>query len=147
MDEELPVSRISRRKALKRIGAGAAIAWSAPVLSSVRTPAFATHRYDVCTGHELVDCVASTLCGSPTCPPPFDFCACVSTTGGGSACANQWTCDSIKAGCTSDAECGALVGGSVCVPASGNCCETAQCAPPCGTCILTAAEGTRGLPG
>jgi len=41
MDEERRVNRISRRKALKRMGAGAAIAWSAPVLSSLRTPAFA----------------------------------------------------------------------------------------------------------
>jgi hypothetical protein len=34
---------ISRRAMLKRIGAGAAIAWSAPVLSSFRTPAFAQY--------------------------------------------------------------------------------------------------------
>src|SRR4030081_2374443 len=32
---------ISRRRMLKRIGAGAAIAWTAPILTSVRTPAFA----------------------------------------------------------------------------------------------------------
>ena len=48
MDEELTadeqpiVERISRRKALKRIGvAGAAAAWSAPLISSLQTPAFA----------------------------------------------------------------------------------------------------------
>jgi hypothetical protein len=34
-------SGLSRRTMLKRIGAGTAIAWSAPVLSSLRTPAFA----------------------------------------------------------------------------------------------------------
>jgi hypothetical protein len=34
-------SSISRRKMLKRIGAGAAVAWTAPVLTSMRTPAFA----------------------------------------------------------------------------------------------------------
>lgn len=32
---------ISRRKVLKRIGAGAAVAWTAPILTSIRTPAFA----------------------------------------------------------------------------------------------------------
>jgi len=32
---------ISRRKMLKRIGAGAAVAWTAPVLTSLRTPALA----------------------------------------------------------------------------------------------------------
>jgi CHRD domain-containing protein len=32
---------VSRRRMLKRIGAGAAVAWTAPILTSVRTPAFA----------------------------------------------------------------------------------------------------------
>jgi hypothetical protein len=32
---------ISRRRMIKRIGAGAAVAWTAPVLMSVKTPAFA----------------------------------------------------------------------------------------------------------
>jgi hypothetical protein len=32
---------ISRRRMLKRIGTGAAVAWSAPILTSIRTPAFA----------------------------------------------------------------------------------------------------------
>jgi hypothetical protein len=32
---------ISRRRMLKRIGAGAAVAWTAPVLTSLKTPAFA----------------------------------------------------------------------------------------------------------
>jgi CHRD domain-containing protein len=32
---------ISRRRMLKRIGAGAAIAWTAPIITSVRVPAFA----------------------------------------------------------------------------------------------------------
>jgi hypothetical protein len=38
-DHQLPKG-ISRRSMLKRVGAGAAIAWSAPVLTSLRTPAF-----------------------------------------------------------------------------------------------------------
>jgi hypothetical protein len=39
---ELPsdANAISRRRLIKRLGAGAAVAWSAPVLLSVRTPAF-----------------------------------------------------------------------------------------------------------
>jgi CHRD domain len=32
---------ISRRRMIKRIGAGAAVAWTAPVLMTVKTPAFA----------------------------------------------------------------------------------------------------------
>lgn len=34
---------ISRRTMLKRLGAGAAVAWSVPVLTSLRTPAFAQY--------------------------------------------------------------------------------------------------------
>ena len=34
-------NRISRRTALKRVGAGAALAWTAPVIASGRVPAFA----------------------------------------------------------------------------------------------------------
>jgi hypothetical protein len=34
-------NRVSRRRMLKRIGTGAAVAWTAPVLTSIRTPAFA----------------------------------------------------------------------------------------------------------
>jgi hypothetical protein len=41
MSEELLNEGISRRKMLKRIGAGAAVAWSAPILTSIKTPAFA----------------------------------------------------------------------------------------------------------
>jgi hypothetical protein len=36
-------NEVSRRRMLKRIAAGAAVGWSAPVLSSVRTPAFAQY--------------------------------------------------------------------------------------------------------
>ena len=66
MDEEQPVSRISRRKALKRIGAGAAIAWSAPVLSSLRTPAFAagTPRCEEPCRDDCSDGSFSVSCGA-----------------------------------------------------------------------------------
>src|SRR5438445_9939036 len=40
IDEQKPAEAISRRGVLKRIGAGAAIAWSTPILTSVRAPAF-----------------------------------------------------------------------------------------------------------
>jgi hypothetical protein len=39
----VPEDGISRRRMLKRIGAGAAVAWTAPILTSVRTPAFAAY--------------------------------------------------------------------------------------------------------
>jgi hypothetical protein len=40
-ESEILSEGVSRRRMLKRIGAGAAIAWTAPVLTSIRTPAFA----------------------------------------------------------------------------------------------------------
>src|SRR5947209_15291872 len=47
-EETEPKEGLSRRKMLKRIGAGAAIAWTAPILTSIRTPAFAAGDYCGC---------------------------------------------------------------------------------------------------
>lgn len=51
---------ISRRRMLKRIGAGAAVAWTAPILTSVRVPAFA--QYPTCR-------LVSRMLGSNEVPP------------------------------------------------------------------------------
>ena len=60
---EVPRNRISRRTVLKRVGAGAAIAWTAPVIASIRVPAFAQAE-----GSPLCDaCVATTI--DPPGPP------------------------------------------------------------------------------
>lgn len=60
--EELePKEGISRRRMIKRIGAGAAIAWSAPVLTSINTPAFASH--EACVVEETCGC--SSPCNVP----------------------------------------------------------------------------------
>jgi hypothetical protein len=53
-------SGISRRRMIKRIGAGAAVAWTAPVLMSVRVPAFA--QSPPCR-------VVTTMTGSQEVPP------------------------------------------------------------------------------
>src|SRR5438046_3101463 len=70
--EELePKEGISRRKMLKRIGAGAAIAWTAPVLTSIRTPAFAAGSPgcpDSCAGGDFGPCSPpSSGCSSGSC--------------------------------------------------------------------------------
>jgi hypothetical protein len=149
MSKEKPegwaLERISRRKALKRVAAGTAVAWSAPILTSLSTPASARHLYSECAGHELVDCDPTTVqeCNGPPCPT-FGPCACVATTEGGSACINNWICDS-RGTCNSSADCPNA--GDVCVPGSGSCCGTNQCAPPCGTCPVAPTSGaTAGLP-
>jgi hypothetical protein len=41
MDREPPESSVSRREMLKRLGVTTGVAWAAPVLSSIRTPAYA----------------------------------------------------------------------------------------------------------
>jgi hypothetical protein len=63
MEPREPKDRVSRRRMLKRIGAGAAIAWTTPILTSIRTPAFA----------------ASPACGPFDCSnPAFGSCTCAS---------------------------------------------------------------------
>jgi CHRD domain len=41
LENPLDTNAISRRRLIKRIGAGAAVAWTAPVLLSIKVPAFA----------------------------------------------------------------------------------------------------------
>jgi hypothetical protein len=70
---------ISRRTARKRIGAGAAIAWTAPVLTSLRTPAFAASP--ACITFDCKDmCPKPSACGPPCACGPFitvnDDCFC-----------------------------------------------------------------------
>jgi len=58
-DESHIEDGISRRRMLKRIGAGAAVAWSAPILTSLKTPAFA--QASPCGG----DCPPEDCPGNP----------------------------------------------------------------------------------
>jgi hypothetical protein len=67
MTEDFEVTDgISRRKMLKRIGAGAAIAWSAPILTSIKTPAFAQYGGgcpECDSGQTCSACPFITACG------------------------------------------------------------------------------------
>ena len=139
--------RISRRRMLKRIGAGAAIAWSAPVLTSLRTPAFA--QYGRCTEcsrcfscGDFGGCPTGTL--SPVCAggiPPCDAttCLCAFTTEGGCFCfANVF---GTGGPCTSNATC---PGSERCVVTCSQGCQAAFCLPPCGTAAATTQAGNPG---
>lgn len=115
-------NRISRRRMLKRVGAGAAIAWSAPILSSLRTPAFANYN-DRCP--ETCDNCPPQGCGEDErgacfCFPPIE--------GGNCVCVSPRFCNAVTL-CNTTAEC---PGDEVCV---------ASCCPP-----TTAFAGTCGLP-
>jgi hypothetical protein len=116
--EGLEFSKLSRRRMLKRIGAGAAVAWSAPVLSSLRTPAFAQYPppHEECRG---------AVCGSfLECSGPNPDCICVTTSQGTGTCTPGSTL------CADLAICG--TGGS-CPPgtfcAVDTCCIDPVCIP------------------
>jgi hypothetical protein len=129
-DEARSANRVSRRAMLRRVGAGAAIAWTAPVLSSVRVPAFAATGpcpVSGCNKGEICDVFMN--CGaSPDC-------SCFHTTdpGGPTFCSDtDFICDNQV--CRTCAECPA---GWACV---ASCCQNLVCAPPC---TAGAAQGPR----
>ena len=99
---------ISRRTALKRIGVGAAVVWTAPMVMSIETPAFAASP--VCTN-------CSTLCprGDHICGPGHS-CLIHQDPSGGCVCVHASYCgQSERAGnneppnailtCNRDADC------------------------------------------
>jgi hypothetical protein len=117
---------ISRRRVLKRIGAGAAIAWSAPILTSIRTPAFAESPPSPhCDPRELCpipDCDVIRPCQSGNCAcfrnVDTNFCWCGDLKDG--------FCESFNP-CETGADCAS---GEVCV---ATCCPTGICMPSCGS--------------
>lgn len=136
MDEIERPDGISRRRMLKRIGAGAAIAWSAPVLTSLRIPAFAQAQSGPCP-----TCGAGCEGQGPNCGAsgPFAVCNCnQAVTGGACFCYEIHRCDAIgpDACPNGQSDCS---GGWVCVV---TCCGQV-CRPPCGSNIPEGA-GTGG---
>jgi hypothetical protein len=118
--------QISRRRMLKRIGAGAAIAWSAPVLTSLSTPAFAQYdRCEQCAGNF---CTGQTPCGGNP------DCLCAQVVGAETTCfcyrgAFTTTCatlpkcaDGCPTGTTCVHTCCDALTGAVCLPG----CSTAS---------------------
>jgi hypothetical protein len=117
-------SQISRRTMLKGIGAGATVAWSAPILSSVATPAFA--QTAVCAGgcaDILCFSEEEFICGGD------GTCICTETTeqdcfcGDGNCPCDTYPPCSSSADCPADQRCGLLC-----------CTGELHCLPPCGTC-------------
>jgi hypothetical protein len=84
--EGLEFSKLSRRRMLKRIGAGAAVAWSAPVLSSLRTPAFAQYP----PPHP--ECNEATCETFVPCSGANPDCVCVDTDRGGTCVPGSTQC-------------------------------------------------------
>ena len=121
-DSAKPVRGISRRTMLKGAGVGAAVVWTAPILSSVRAPAFAQGSGGGCDnkcGCDLgtpcntsIDCCNSG--GACNCWVKQDLSACF--CGPFDACSNHQPCDN-----------GRCPGGQTCV---SNCCGD-LCYGPC----------------
>jgi hypothetical protein len=111
-------SGISRRSALKKIGTGAAIAWTAPVLMSASAKAFAASAAPGCAKGGICD--FQGFCGGEASP-----CSCFHTTDGHpNFCANtDFICGNPV--CNTSADCAP---GQACV---ASCCPTNVCVDPC----------------
>ena len=130
---------ISRRRMLKRIGAGAAVAWSAPILTSIKTPAFAQSGGPPsdcpdtgCPGENFQPC-GDGGCSEGACTGGLGcfkgddteggcncyqnvFCSCVSACSSSSDCAPGQHC-MLNTGCGS---------GGVCIDCCGKNCRSAS---------------------
>src|SRR3954467_1724566 len=97
MADENGLNGTSRRAVLKRIGAGAAVAWTAPALLSVGSRAVAgtAQPCGPIDGAALVDCPDCGVCGQLH-------------GGGGTVCFSRLTCKTDVPICSNDADCEAL---------------------------------------
>jgi hypothetical protein len=139
-EQERREKGVSRRTALKRIGAAGAIAWVTPVVSSLTTPAHAgTLVISECTECSGDFCFGQTICGHNG---PLAVCGCAQQVDregcfcyADDLCVNRTVCDS-------DADC---PGNEVCVH---TCCDTnpfvnhTVCFPPCGETVGTQRPAT-----
>jgi hypothetical protein len=121
--EDQNVSTITRRKLLKRAGAGAAIVWAAPFVTSTASAGIEP------LGLKCKPC--RSLCGSSQCGVDQRGCPCYcfpqavrDGIGRRCACMGNFFCSSAIA-CSRDADCPPSW------PCTFNCCGQ-TCAPPCG---------------
>ena len=104
---------ISRRRMLKRIGAGAVVVWTAPVITT-----FAAHPAYAASGGAC-DCVSDPCFND--CGPPGQGCLCGQPVSGPCACFIPM----CLGPCSQNSDCGK---GEMCVT---NCCGDPTCAQVC----------------
>ena len=134
LDREVQ-NRISRRRMIKRLGAATAVAWTAPVLSTLGgTPAFAQDQ--ICGDCAPVGSTGDQACDNqPDCgaDPSGNPCSCLRNSAGTCDCHSCVFCDNPAiVSCTSPAGCPA---GWIC--AISCCSDPASttdfvCQPRCG---------------
>ncbi|MGH8979384.1 MAG: twin-arginine translocation signal domain-containing protein [Acidimicrobiia bacterium] len=117
----------SRRDALKRLGAAAGVAWSAPVVMSFFSPASAQTGTPppptTPTSEPEIECMGAACGQEVFCSSQNDDCICVATTDGLGLCApGSLVCNDLLT--CSDGEC---PGGSTCAP--DTCCGEPKCIP------------------
>jgi hypothetical protein len=130
---------IPRRRMLKRIGVATAIAWTAPTVASLKTPAFAqVVSPGACPPWNCGDPI--TECGGTPCG--LGPCVCDEDVDGKPFCWDNISCSDpgVKA-CTSNADCAGIGNGNW--RCSTNCCGQ-TCLPPCGECGSTETQRTLG---
>ena len=115
--DEVARTRVSRRKLLKGVGAGAAIAWTAPIITSLGAPAFAQ--------------------GSALCAPGCD-CFC----GGAQVCGSDANGDCL-CGITTEKQC--FCGSDISCGGNGFCSSSKEC-PPGNACVIICCTGCAGPP-
>ncbi len=138
--EETSAGRLSRRTAIKRIGTAGAIAWVAPVLTTVHTPAFAQVGSPPVDG-ECPSCAPTAdPCPQPSCG--VGVCTCLTDVSTGLCFCHQDSPCGLLEECAATSDC---PDGWVC---AASCCEGLRCLPPCGTFVeaggfaATAESGT-----
>jgi hypothetical protein len=106
VDREIQ-DRISRRRMIKRLGAATAVAWTAPVLSTLGTPAFA--QGTPCPECAPVGSTGAQACANqPDCgaEPSGNPCSCLRQRDGTCACHSCVFCDNPAiVACASTADC------------------------------------------
>ena len=124
----------SRRSLLKKIGAGGAMVWAAPIITSAspvggQLSACPAVDWNCFNGDPLVFC---TFPG-----PPIGICICDNDTEGNGFCLNDVFCSDVPT-CVSSGDCPP---GWRCV--ADTCCGVPICAPPCGTVPAVTTGGTK----
>jgi hypothetical protein len=115
---------ISRRRILKRIGVGAAVAWSAPILTSIKVPAFAQSFGPCREDCPPFDCENPEYCfGGCRCYPPRNGGPCVCGSAG--VCGDPGHSDPV---CSTDADCVKFGENLVCVDVAPSCACTGDVA-------------------